>query len=102
MLVPGAYFPVPYLWIPLPSTPQAALNGRTFNVPAGKVVGGGSVVNAMVFLRPGKEELRDWETLGAEGWDWDSLLEYYKKVYTIPHLGSSPVATLGNRSYVDG
>ncbi|KAK0645452.1 hypothetical protein B0T16DRAFT_428576 [Cercophora newfieldiana] len=49
VLVPGSFFPVPYLWIPLPSTPQAALNGKTFNVPAGRVVGGGSVVNAMVF-----------------------------------------------------
>lgn len=80
VLVPGAFFPVPYLWIPLPSTPQTALNGRTFNVPAGKVVGGGSVVNAMVFVRPGKEELKDWEKLGAKGWDWDSLLPYYRKV----------------------
>jgi choline dehydrogenase-like flavoprotein len=80
VLVPGQYMPVPYLWIPLLSTPQTALNGRSFNVPAGKVVGGGSVVNAMVFVRPGKEELRDWERLGAKGWDWDSLLPYYKKV----------------------
>lgn len=78
-MVPGAWFPVPYLWDSLPSTPQAALNNKTFNVPAGKVVGGGSVVNTMVFVRPGKAELQAWETLGAKGWDWDSLLPYYKK-----------------------
>ena len=80
VLVPGAYFPVPYLWLPLPTVPQRALNGRSFNVPAGRVVGGGSVVNAMVFVRPGKEELDDWVTLGAKGWDWKGLLPYYKKV----------------------
>lgn len=80
VLVPGAFFPVPYLWLPLPSVPQTALNGRTFNVPAGRVVGGGSVVNGMVFVRPGKGELRAWERLGAKGWNWDALLPYYKKV----------------------
>ncbi|KXX79129.1 Oxygen-dependent choline dehydrogenase [Madurella mycetomatis] len=100
VLIPGAYFPVPYLWIPLPSTPQAALNGRSFNVPAGKVVGGGSVVNAMVFVRPGKEELGAWEKLGAEGWNWDSLLPYYKKSEnsTAP---DPEFARQANFSYVD-
>jgi len=83
ILTPGAFFttfPANYMWLPLPSTPQAALQNKVFNVPAGKVVGGGSVVNAMVFVRPSKEELKDWDTLGAKGWDWNSLLPYYKKV----------------------
>ena len=80
VLVPGAFFPVPYLWIPLPSVPQSALNGRSFNAPAGRVVGGSSVVNGMVFVRPGKDELEAWEDLGAKGWNWDALLPYYKKV----------------------
>ncbi|GAB1319975.1 hypothetical protein MFIFM68171_10185 [Madurella fahalii] len=100
VLIPGAYFPVPYLWIPLPSIPQAALNGRSFNVPAGKVVGGGSVVNAMVFVRPGKAELGAWEKLGAKGWNWDSLLPYYKKSEnsTAP---DPDFARQANFSYVD-
>ncbi|KAK4233272.1 oxygen-dependent choline dehydrogenase [Achaetomium macrosporum] len=106
VLVPGEYFPVPYLWIPLPSTPQTALNGRSFNIPAGKVVGGGSVVNAMVFLRPGREELRDWERLGAKGWDWDSLLPYYKKasLSMLDENSTAPdpeFARRANFSYVD-
>ncbi|KAK3328638.1 hypothetical protein B0T19DRAFT_462299 [Cercophora scortea] len=49
VLIPGAYFPVPYLWLPLLSVPQTALNSKIFNIPAGRVVGGGSVVNAMVY-----------------------------------------------------
>jgi choline dehydrogenase len=79
VLIPGAFFPVPYLWIPLPSVPQAALNGRSFNCPAGKVVGGGSVVNGMVFVRPEKGELETWSELGAKGWTWEDMLPYYKK-----------------------
>jgi len=88
VLVPGAFFPVPYLWLSLPSVPQTALHGRSFNVPAGRVVGGGSVVNGMVFVRPGKGELRAWEDLGAKGWNWDALLPYYKKVGPLRQLAS--------------
>lgn len=94
VLIPGSFFPVPYLWLPLPSTPQAALNGRSFNIPAAKVVGGGSVVNAMVCLRPGKEELAAWEKLGANGWNWDALLPYYKKVRrSWPPARAGPMTT---------
>jgi choline dehydrogenase len=80
VLVPGAFNPAPYLWLPLNSVPQAALNNQTFNVPIGRVVGGGSVVNGMVFLRAGKEEYSGWDKLGAKGWDWDALLPYFIKV----------------------
>ncbi|KAL0930316.1 choline dehydrogenase [Colletotrichum truncatum] len=79
VLVPGAFFPVPYLWLGLTSTPQAALNNRSFPVPAGRVVGGGSVVNGMVFVRGGRTEFSGWEKLGAEGWGFDDLLPYFKK-----------------------
>jgi len=84
VLVPGDFFPVPYMWIPLLSVPQPGLNNRVFNAKIGKVVGGGSVINGMVFVRPQKEELADWTELGATGWDWDSLLPYYKKVSSLP------------------
>ncbi|OHW98815.1 GMC oxidoreductase [Colletotrichum incanum] len=79
VLVPGAFFPVPYLWLGLTSAPQPALNNREFSVPAGRVVGGGSVVNGMVFVRGGKSEYAAWEKLGAKGWGWDDLLPYFKK-----------------------
>ncbi|KAK4180905.1 putative GMC oxidoreductase [Triangularia setosa] len=52
ILIPGQFFtpfPFQYMYLPLPSVPQTALNNRSFNVPAGKVVGGGSVLNAMVY-----------------------------------------------------
>ncbi|KAK4202779.1 putative GMC oxidoreductase [Triangularia verruculosa] len=52
ILIPGQFFtpfPFQYMYLPLPSVPQTALNNRSFNIPAGKVVGGGSVLNAMVY-----------------------------------------------------
>lgn len=80
VLVPGAYFPVPYLWLPLSSTPQAALGGAVYGVPCGRVVGGGSVVNAMFFHRSSAIDYDAWDRLGAAGWAWDDLFPYFKKV----------------------
>jgi choline dehydrogenase len=80
VMIPGAYFPVPYLWLPLTSTPQTALGGTTYGVPCGRVVGGGSVVNAMFFHRSDAALYDAWDELGAAGWSWQDLLPYFKKV----------------------
>ncbi|PKX89194.1 GMC family oxidoreductase [Aspergillus novofumigatus IBT 16806] len=100
VLVPGAYNSVPYLWNPLASVPQTALNNQSFDVPVGRVVGGGSVVNGMVFLRSGKQEYELWEELGATGWNWDAMLPYFKKSenFTAP---DKDFARRGNISWVD-
>ncbi|KAH9863604.1 hypothetical protein J1614_009536 [Plenodomus biglobosus] len=86
-MVPGAYFPVPYLWLPLMSTPQSALGGMVYGVPCGKVVGGGSVVNAMFFHRSDAELYDTWEELGATGWGWANLIPYFKKPAQEPNNG---------------
>lgn len=83
VMIPGAYFPVPYLWLPLSSTPQAALGGTSYSVPCGRGVGGGSLVNAMFFHRSDAELYDAWDSLGATGWSWKDLLPYFKKVLQI-------------------
>lgn len=82
-MVPGAYLPVPYLWLPLMSTPQKALNNTSYSVPCGRVVGGGSVVNAMFFQRSDARLYDMWEEFGAKGWSWKDLLPYFKKVVMV-------------------
>lgn len=62
------------------STPQNALNGTSYSVPCGRVVGGGSVVNAMFFHRSDASFYNTCDDLGARGWSWESLLPYFKKV----------------------
>lgn len=79
VMVPGAYFPVPYLWLPLMSAPQTALEGTSYGVPCGRVVGGGSVVNAMFYHRSDAALYDAWEELGAAGWSWKDMLPYFKK-----------------------
>ncbi|KAF5012139.1 hypothetical protein FDECE_1788 [Fusarium decemcellulare] len=79
VMIPGAWDAARYLWQPLITEPQIALKNRTFQADCGRVVGGGSVVNAMVFLRGGKPEFAGWEELGAKGWNWDDMLPYFRK-----------------------
>lgn len=72
------------------SAPVAALNNITVNVPVAAVVGGGSVVNGMAYLRPSAADYDAWEELGNRGWGWKGLLPYFKKSATF--LPPSPEA----------
>lgn len=88
VLVPGAYNPGPYLW-PGPFTvPQTALDNQVFLAICGRVVGGGSAVNAMIFLRGAVEDYSDWCQLGNSGWSWSDYLPYFKKV-SLPRVENS-------------
>lgn len=61
------------------STPQQHANGRTMYVPQGKTLGGGSSVNAMVYIRGQHQDYDDWAAQGCAGWDWKSVLPWFKK-----------------------
>jgi choline dehydrogenase len=72
----------PY-WFNLTSTPQPHLKNRTFQVTIAAAVGGGTVVNGMLFHRGAKADYDAWEELGAHGWGWNDLLPYFKKSETF-------------------
>ena len=59
--------------------PQPGLNGRRGYQPRGKALGGSSAINAMLYVRGQKEDYDNWADLGNGGWDWDSVLPYFKK-----------------------
>ena len=61
--------------------PSESVNGRNVSIPLGKVVGGSTKLNRMVFDRGSKSDYDRWAALGNHGWDWKSLLPYFKKVY---------------------
>lgn len=61
------------------STPQKALNGRQVSVPRGKVLGGSSAINGMIYIRGHRSDYDHWAELGCTGWDYDSVLPYFKK-----------------------
>jgi choline dehydrogenase-like flavoprotein len=65
------------------SAPNVNIGGQTRPVWVGNVVGGGSVVNGMAFDRAAAADYDAWEQLGNSGWNWNSLLPYFKKSTTF-------------------
>src|SRR5436309_9048189 len=61
------------------SEPEPQLNGRTLYQPRGKVLGGTSSINGMVYMRGTPSDYDNWRQRGCEGWDWDSVLPFFKK-----------------------
>ncbi len=53
--------------------PEPGLGGRALNYPRGKVIGGCSAINAMIYMRGQKQDYDGWRQLGLNGWSWDDV-----------------------------
>ncbi|MCX2721032.1 GMC family oxidoreductase [Roseibium salinum] len=58
------------------------LNNRSGYWPRGKVLGGSSSINAMVYIRGQKEDFEDWKAMGNPGWGWEDVLPCFKRSET--------------------
>ena len=61
------------------TVPQRGLNGRTGYQPCGKVLGGSSSINAMIYARGHRQDYDHWAALGNTGWSYDEVLPYFKR-----------------------
>lgn len=61
------------------SGPQAGAAGRRMHVPQGRMLGGGSSLNAMVYIRGAREDYDGWARQGCTGWGWDEVLPVFKR-----------------------
>ncbi|WCL55420.1 GMC family oxidoreductase [Gimibacter soli] len=59
--------------------PQKALNGRKLFWPRGKVVGGSSAINGMLYVRGHARDYDEWAQAGCTGWTWEKVLPYFLK-----------------------
>jgi len=59
--------------------PQPQLANRRLYLPRGKTLGGSSSINGMVYMRGNHGDYDEWRQRGCEGWDWDSVLPFFKK-----------------------
>ncbi|MEC9162612.1 MAG: choline dehydrogenase [Pseudomonadota bacterium] len=58
------------------------LNNREMHCPRGKVLGGSSSINGMVYVRGHAKDFDEWEAHGAEGWNYQACLPYFQKAET--------------------
>src|SRR3954468_6966155 len=59
--------------------PDPGLNGRSLAYPRGKVVGGSSAINAMIYMRGQAADYDRWRQGGLDKWGWDDVLPYFLK-----------------------
>ena len=60
--------------------PDPGLNGQKDHWPRGKVIGGSSSINAMVYIRGHKDDYTSWGEAAGSNWGWDSIRETYRKI----------------------
>lgn len=59
--------------------PEPGAFGRRINVPQGRTLGGGSSVNAMIYIRGQAEDYNGWRDQGCLGWGWEDVLPYFRR-----------------------
>ena len=59
--------------------PEPGLDGRKILCSRGKVVGGSSAINAMIYIRGNRQNFDHWQALGNTGWSYEDVLPYFKK-----------------------
>jgi choline dehydrogenase-like flavoprotein len=86
------------------TTPQPGLNGREGYMPRGKVLGGSSSINAMVYIRGQREDYDLWAAEGNPGWSFEEVLPYFKRAEhnergaDALHGGDGPLNVMDLRS----
>ena len=121
LYIPGAWDPFPYIWSAT-TEPLTALNNRTDTVYCGKIVGGGSTVNAMnymrydIYLEPNRAcyivlrqifvtrgvaaDFDGWASLGNPDWGWDGVLPYYIKASRHRNVERGSISNKANSNRV--
>jgi choline dehydrogenase len=80
--IPAAFsklFKTPYDWA-YETEPEPHMNNRKMYWPRGKMLGGSSSINAMMYIRGNRQDYNEWAELGAQGWSFPDVLPYFKKM----------------------
>jgi choline dehydrogenase len=71
------------------SEPEPGLGGRRLHTPRGKVLGGSSSINGLVFVRGNAQDYQRWESEGAAGWSYADVLPYFRRAETRAEGGDA-------------
>lgn len=94
-----------YNWL-FETEPEDSVSGRRIPIPRGKVIGGSSSINGLIFVRGQALDYDTWAQFGNRGWSYDSVLPYFKKMETFEKGERDAIAetrgTDGVLNVVDG
>src|SRR2546427_7606590 len=80
--------------------PEAGLNGRSLAYPRGKVIGGSSSINAMIYMRGQAADYDHWRQLGLAGWGSDDVLPFFRR-HEDHFLGPSEAHAVGGELRIE-
>lgn len=78
-------------WDLLNTDRSGTLNGRSLRLPRGRLMGGTSMVNATIAARGAPFDFDRWAAMGNDGWAWDDLLPYFRRIETDRDFGDQPI-----------
>jgi choline dehydrogenase len=87
---------------PYVSEPGEGVAGRRIHVPQGRMPGGGSSINGMIYIRGDAKDYDDWSSAGCEGWSYREVLPYFRRSEDNGRLADRFHGTGGPLSVVDG
>ena len=76
------------------SEPEPHLGGRKLACPRGKVIGGSSSINGMVYVRGHAKDFDTWAEMGASGWSYSDILPYYRRLENVDYIDPEEVENL--------
>jgi choline dehydrogenase len=71
--------------------PEPSMMGRRIYWPRGRVLGGSSSINGLIAIRGQAEDYDGWRRLGNEGWGWDDVLPYFRKMESAADFVGDPL-----------
>ena len=80
--------------------PEEGLNGRALNYPRGRVLGGCSSINGMIYMRGQARDYDQWRQFGNRGWGWDDVLPFFKRSQDYVH-GADDLHGAGGEWHVE-
>ncbi|HEX3919645.1 MAG TPA: GMC family oxidoreductase N-terminal domain-containing protein [Caulobacteraceae bacterium] len=78
-----------------PTEPDPGTGGRTHIWPRGKVLGGSSSINGLLYIRGQHADYDGWRQLGCEGWGWDDVKDYFLRAENQERPGCGPLHGTG-------
>ena len=67
---------------PYETVPQPGLAGRKIRLPAGRGIGGSTLINAMIYMPPHRGDLDDWQKIAGDDWTWDQCQSALRRIET--------------------